>query len=144
MPREPQPPSRPELPKIIVESIGSRDDSQQGERTNALPTREGSSSVGVSKQPTLRPQSSRKRSASAVESKSSNEEAETTMSPAGSATKQSESTRSGQSKGKSKAPRTDDWSEVTDPEMRRRIQNRIAQRKFSKRRPHRFLRFALP
>ncbi|ROT43118.1 hypothetical protein SODALDRAFT_375336 [Sodiomyces alkalinus F11] len=39
-------------------------------------------------------------------------------------------TKSGQTKGKPKALKTDDWAEVTDPEMRRRIQNRIAQRKF--------------
>ncbi|KAL2760588.1 hypothetical protein ACRALDRAFT_1059628 [Sodiomyces alcalophilus JCM 7366] len=47
-------------------------------------------------------------------------------------TSQSEgsSAKSGRSKGKSKALKTDDWAEVTDPEMRRRIQNRIAQRKF--------------
>ncbi|KAK3326311.1 hypothetical protein B0H66DRAFT_155477 [Apodospora peruviana] len=31
---------------------------------------------------------------------------------------------------KSSKTRTDDWSEVTDPEERRRIQNKIAQRKF--------------
>ncbi|EFX01213.1 hypothetical protein CMQ_6155 [Grosmannia clavigera kw1407] len=39
----------------------------------------------------------------------------------------SSSVRRQPSKGKTK---TDDWSEVTDPEERRRIQNRIAQRKF--------------
>lgn len=36
---------------------------------------------------------------------------------------------SSSSKAKSKC---DDWSEVTEPEERRRIQNRIAQRKFRK------------
>ncbi|KAK4230357.1 hypothetical protein QBC38DRAFT_40330 [Podospora fimiseda] len=32
--------------------------------------------------------------------------------------------------GKSRSKKSDDWSEVTEPEERRRIQNRIAQRKF--------------
>jgi hypothetical protein len=38
---------------------------------------------------------------------------------------------SSKSKSKSKA-KNDDWTEVTEPEERRRIQNRIAQRKFRK------------
>lgn len=41
---------------------------------------------------------------------------------------------SGSSKSEFKT-KTDDWTEITDPEERRRIQNRIAQRKFRKSSP---------
>ncbi|SPO00718.1 uncharacterized protein DNG_03466 [Cephalotrichum gorgonifer] len=37
---------------------------------------------------------------------------------------------SSKSKSKSKSQKSDDWAEVSEPEERRRIQNRIAQRKF--------------
>lgn len=46
---------------------------------------------------------------------------------------------SGSSKTKSKSPKSDDWTEVSEPEERRRIQNRIAQRKFRMYHPILFL-----
>ncbi|KAL8402230.1 hypothetical protein RB596_008842 [Gaeumannomyces avenae] len=42
----------------------------------------------------------------------------------------SKASSSSESTKKHRAPQNEDWSEVTDPEERRRIQNRIAQRKF--------------
>ncbi|KXJ93144.1 hypothetical protein Micbo1qcDRAFT_222824 [Microdochium bolleyi] len=45
----------------------------------------------------------------------------------------SSSSSSSKKKSKGKEPMGDDWGEVSDPEQRRRMQNRIAQRKFRER-----------
>jgi hypothetical protein len=37
----------------------------------------------------------------------------------------------GVKKSRAKSPKTENWAEISEPEERRRIQNRIAQRKFS-------------
>ncbi|KAK3944165.1 hypothetical protein QBC46DRAFT_337896 [Diplogelasinospora grovesii] len=73
--------------------------------------------------------SGKKRRGSQAPQSGSDTEKETVKMPSRSSRHHSSSPGSKGSKSSSKT-KTDDWNEVTDPEERRRIQNRIAQRKF--------------
>jgi hypothetical protein len=72
------------------------------------------------------------RSSKATVQSGSDTEKESSKMSSRSSKRSSLSSGSKKDKSSSKTKKSDDWSDVTEPDERRRIQNRIAQRKFSK------------
>lgn len=87
------------------------------------------SSVQTYTAPSSKKSASKRRGKDTAHSGSDTERETTDMSTRSSKQPSSSKRHSGSSKSKPKT-KTDDWTDVTEPEERRRIQNRIAQRKF--------------
>lgn len=119
----------PSLPTLTPSQQHIEREPQEIEATPKLPA----AATSLSTTPTVSPSTSPRLRTPAPLDQSSDTETETETRNMSSYSKypQDSSSKQHSSKSKSKAKaKNDNWTEVSEPEERRRIQNRIAQRKF--------------